>query len=222
MVYFNKSYITFFKKLSNNNSVDWFNANSSVFESVVNAPFEKFIFDLINNIHLFDPTVRILPIDAIYKIAKTVRSSSCIETPYYTYMSAFISRFGKKTRSYPGTYIKIDTQSITLRFGILECDTYTLEKIRNSLIADYDTLEYIINKSSFKSYFNKLKGSKTTVLSPMYKELVNDYPLIEYSQYYCEVDIDISLITAGKLMELIIQHYKVAKPLNDFLTRALT
>lgn len=217
MVYFKKSFITFFKKLSNNNNNDWFKANESIFESEVNTPFHKLILDLIENIHALDSDVRIQPIDAIYKICKNKRSISYNESPYNNCMSAYISKYGRKTMNYPGTYIKIDTKSILLRFGLLECDPLTLEKVRDAIVLDYESLYHIISHHNFKNYFGKVRGSQSIGLDEKYKNFTSKYPLILNNQFYCEVQVEISLITAGKLLDLIIQHYKIAKPFNDYL-----
>lgn len=221
VVYFKKSYITFLKKLSINNNNDWFEANLVVFESEVNIPFEKFILDLIKSIHSLDPEVRIQPVDAIYKIRKPHKSSFYSGSPYNLHMAALISKYGKKTPSYPGTYIKIDPKAITVKFGIFDCDSTSLEKIRNAIILDYDSFESIIKHRDFKNYFGKIKGTHSSNLANNYKELLHIYPILSNSQFYCEVHIHISLITAGKLLELIMQHYKIAKPFNDHLAKII-
>lgn len=221
MVYFRKSYITFLKKLEVNNNPKWFLDNLSSFELNVYHPFRKLIVDMIEHIEVVDPSVKILPEEAIYENFRNKPFTAQTKMQYNTYMTAFISKFGKEILSYPGTYIRIDSRSIILRFGLLQCDQRSLERLRKRIVSDYETLEYLLNQRAFKSYFGKLVESKDGPLSPSHNDLITRYPLIANTNFYCEVTIDISLITAGKLLWLIMQHYRIAQPFVRYITKVV-
>jgi uncharacterized protein (TIGR02453 family) len=90
MVYFEKDYFEFFKELAANNHKEWFDVNRSRYHSSVKEPFDKFIADLITEVHKIDKKIEIAPKDAIFRINRDIRFSKD-KTPYKLNRSAIIS-----------------------------------------------------------------------------------------------------------------------------------
>jgi len=216
-VYFKRSYVGFFKRLELNNNSRWVLNNLTDFESNVYRPFATLILDVIGNIRTLNHSIDISTGEAICDIFHDGLLHTRDKIQFNTYMAAFISKYGKGDKSYPGTYIKIDSQSILLRFGILESDWVLCKKIKKRIQSDYETFVQLLNQSAFKSHFRGLVKSKNTVLRCTRRGSRARYPLISHTNFYCEVTIDISLITAGKLLWLIMQHYRAALPLLRYL-----
>lgn len=168
---------------------------------------------------MFDPSLTAQSKDAVFKLSEKIPFLPQSNKPYNCFMAAFISGSSRSATNCPGTYIQIDSEMIHLRFGVLQGDTNYINKLRDGIITNYEDLNYIISHRNFKSYFGKLNGSIASDLPSVYQGIVVTYPIIESDQFYCQVDIDITLLTAGKLLELIVQHYKMAKPLLNFLSK---
>ena len=85
-----KEVIDFFRRLHDNNTREWFDANRAEWTRV-KGRFADFTGQLIEGIASFDPTVRGLrPQDCTYRIARDTRFSND-KTPYKNYIGAYIA-----------------------------------------------------------------------------------------------------------------------------------
>ena len=101
-----KEVIDFFRRLHDNNTREWFDANRAEWTRV-KGRFADFTGQLIEGIASFDPTVRGLrPQDCTYRIARDTRFSPD-KSPYKTYIGAYIAPKGKKS-GFAGYYFHIE------------------------------------------------------------------------------------------------------------------
>src|SRR3989304_4261485 len=101
-----KSTLTFLKKLKKNNNREWFNANKHLYDDA-RYDFEVFVFDLIQNISVFDESVSGLePKDCLFRIYRDVRFSKD-KAPYKQNFGAVIQIGGRKS-SKSGYYIHLE------------------------------------------------------------------------------------------------------------------
>lgn len=75
MVNFNKDFLEFFQKLSQNNSKAWFDKNRATYETAVKAPFKKLVNEMILRIRAEEPDLNIEAKDAIFRINRDIRFS---------------------------------------------------------------------------------------------------------------------------------------------------
>ena len=113
MTYFTKEFNSFFADLAKNNKTEWFHANKKRYEEFVKVPFEEFVAEMISRMQKEDPEINILPKEAIFRINRDLRFSKD-KKPYKEWVSAVISKFGKKDKSYPGIYFHIGTKGLML------------------------------------------------------------------------------------------------------------
>jgi uncharacterized protein (TIGR02453 family) len=220
MIYFKPAFIKFFKDLSKNNSSEWFNENRKVYEKEVKEPFSRFVDDLISSIRKVDPSVRIKASDAITRINKDIRFSKD-KTPYNLHVGAIISPTGKKSKEYPGLYIQLGADKISVFGGAYMLEKENLQKVRKHIAKDPASFKKLISQKDFINSFGTIQGEKNKVLPPEFKSLLDVQPLIANKSFYFNTDLDSKLITGDKLADTVMKYYKAGKPVNDYLINAM-
>jgi len=219
MTYFSKTFVQFFKDLSKNNSTAWFDENRKTYEKEVKKPFELFVAEMIKRIGKDDPEVKIAAKDAIFRINKDIRFSKD-KTPYNTHMSANISAYGRKNKAYPGLYFMLSPEGISIFGGAYMLEKDQLEKMRGLIAKEGAKFEKAIGDKNFVKHFGKLQGETMKRIPEEWKAAHAKQPLIANKQFYFQAKLPASLITSDKLADEIMEYYKAAKPVNEFLKRA--
>lgn len=220
MKYFSQDFIAFFKSLAKNNSKEWFDKNRSNYEEHVKRPFELFVTDLIGTISKQDRAVKMTAKEAIFRINKDIRFSKD-KSPYKTSMSAAISAGGRNPE-FPGIYIELSHEKLTIIGGSYVVEKDNLSKIRKYIGRNTSMFQKIISDKKFKSSFGGILGEKSKILPADLKLLIEKEPLIANKQFYFSTELPASTITENNLLEIVMKHFQIAKPLNDFLIQAIT
>ncbi len=220
MSYFRPGFKTFFKELSKNNNKEWFDENRNTYKKEVKEPFSKFIEEMIHRIQQFEPEINIKPSDAIMRINKDVRFSND-KTPYKVNVSANISVYGKKDKSYPGIYFQLSHDKIEIYGGAYMMDTSTLSKVRNYISDNLLDFSHAYNDKSFKEKYKSIQGEKHKRIPKELEAAVAKEPLIMNKQFYYSAEIGSELLTKDELPDRLMEYYLAGKKLNDFLRTAL-
>ena len=218
MTYFTPAFLKFFKDLSKNNTTEWFNDNRKTYEKEVKEPFAKFIDEMIARIRKHEPDVNIKASDAIMRINKDIRFSKD-KTPYNTHVSANISRYGKKDKSYPGFFIQLNHEGIQVFGGVYMVEKDQLEKIRKHIAKDLKALDKAVNDKTFVKYFGAIQGEKAKRLDPTFNALVETQPLIANKQFYFNATLPKDLITSDKLADELMKYYEAARPVSIYFQK---
>ena len=218
--YFNHQFIDFFKELSKNNNTAWFNENKKSFEAHVKMPFVKFIEVLIAEMNQLDKSIAIEAKEAITRINRDIRFSKD-KSPYKMHVSAIISAKGKKVKEYPGLYIELAPDKISVYGGAYMLEKEPLQKTRTYIAKHLKEFDTIIHDKSFVKLFGSVLGEKNKVLSPEFKSLLEKQPLIANKNFYYMAEIDIENLTSSSLLKTIMKYCNAGKPLNDFLIKAV-
>jgi uncharacterized protein (TIGR02453 family) len=219
MQYFESSFISFMKSLLANNNSTWFHANKKAYELDVKKPFEIFVNDLIESFRKYDKGINMTAKEAIFRINRDTRFSKD-KSPYKTSMSAAISEGGKDPR-YPGLYIELNHEGITLIGGAYTVEKENLHKLRKTIASDLKGFQKLVTDKKFISLFGKIEGEKHKLLSEEFKTLTTKEPLIANKQFYFSAKLPAKLITDAKLLKTVEEYYLAARPLNQFLTKGL-
>lgn len=220
MKYFDQQFTNFLKSLSKDNTKEWFDSNRDVYENFVKKPFEAFVTDLIGEIRKVDPSIRIMAKEAIFRINKDTRFSKD-KTPYKTSVSAAISAGGKNSE-FPGIYVEMNHEKVNIIGGCYVVEKDNLLKIRKYIGRNLDAFQKLISGKGFKNSFGSVLGEKSKLLTPELKLLVEKEPLVANKQFYFSAEMPASEITRSTLLSDVMNYYQSAKPLNDFLIKALT
>ena len=219
MTYFTKDFLRFLSDLSDNNDRDWFNANKKRYEDHIKKPFEAFIEVVIDEMQKLDRHILITPKDAIFRIYRDTRFSTD-KTPYKTFVSAIVSRGGRKNKSTPGIYIQFSAEDARVYSGAYELDKNELQNIRAAIASKPKEFSALINDKKFKNTFGEVRGEKNKRLPKEFEEAAKTQPLIANKQFYYFAKFEPEIIMNPKLPQIMIDHFKVAQPLGNFLWKA--
>ena len=220
MPYFTKDFIDFFKELEKNNSKVWFDENRKRYETSVKKPFYAFTDEMIGRINANDPDVNIMAKDAVMRVNRDIRFSKD-KTPYNTTYGAMISKSGRKDKSDPGIYIQFSAKKIALYGGCYMPDKDGLLNIRNTIAQDPKAFTALVNHKKFKEVYGEILGDKHKRIPKEFVETAEKVPLIANKQFYYGTDLDSKLITDDSLPEKIMDCWKAAEPMMNFLKKAL-
>lgn len=220
MAYFTQEFIDFFTELETNNNKTWFDAHRKQYETSVKKPFETLVQDLIQRIQTFEPAIVISPKEAIYRINRDIRFSKD-KTPYNTEVKATISQGGKKS-IYPGYHFALNHKALHVGGGIM-AEKGALKQIRDHITQNPQALIALASGEAFTKLFGRIKGEQNKRLPPEYQEALQRTPIVANKQFYymarCE---DPSLLIGDKLLDFMIDCFKVAQPLNAFFKDAVS
>lgn len=221
MSFFSKDFLAFFKELAANNNKAWFDENRKRYKKSVKEPFVSFIAELINEVRKINPDVQITPKEAIFRINRDIRFAKD-KTPYKTQVSAIVSPGGRKDKTSPGLYIELDPEKVRIYGGVYMCDKHQLHAIRSSIVSNAKTFEKAINNKDFKKYYGEILGEKNKRIPKEFQAAHENQALIANKQFYYYGDLSPNKVFDPKLIEIVIDYYKAASPVRDFLSEALT
>lgn len=217
----NKLIYNYLLELENNNNRDWYHENK-VLRDKANKEFEKIIQELINQIGKFDNSILELePKDLTFKQVRDTRFSHD-KSAYNPVFRAHLGPAGKLPVPV-GYYLFVGVNNKTFLGGGLFTGMFkeATEMVRNYIVEHGEELEDVLNAPVFKQYYT-LKGEKLKNVPRGYDK---DHPhgeLLKYKSWYLEYFVDDTvLLDSEKFIELAVKKFKIMKPFNDFLNRAL-
>lgn len=218
--YFDQDFLEFFKELAAHNHKEWFDENRKRYEKSVKDPFKNFVADLIENVRKHDPAVNIEAKDAIFRINRDIRFSQD-KTPYKLDRSAIVSPAGRKDHSVPGLYISLGPEQVSLGGGAYSLPKEDLEKLRHHIKNHGKEFDKLRNGKAFKGHFGKIEGEENKRLPKEFQEAAETRPILYKKQFYYMAHLPAETLTSPKLMDIAMEHYKAALPLQQFFAEAL-
>jgi uncharacterized protein (TIGR02453 family) len=220
MAWFTSDFNKFFIELAPNNNKEWFDANRKRYEKSVKEPFEAFVAEAIEQVAKVDPKVTITPREAIFRINRDVRFSKD-KAPYKSRMSAVVAAGGRKDHSSGGIYFEIGPENVAFYGGQYMPDKDQLQRIREHIAANLAQFKKLRSAKAFVDHFGEIQGERNKIVPKEFKEALAKEPLIANKQFYFMAELPPKNVTSPKLVELLMEHYKAMKPMNDFLAAAL-
>ncbi|MEM6359374.1 MAG: DUF2461 domain-containing protein [Bacteroidota bacterium] len=220
MSHFTKDFTQFFKDLEKNNNKEWFDNNRKRYETAVKKPLYNFVDEMIGRINAVDLDVQIQAKDAVTRINRDIRFSAD-KTPYNTHMGAVISSAGRKDKSVPGVFLRLDASYIHVFGGAHGISTQQLAKVRSAIAEDPEHFMTLISESDFVKKFGEVKGEKSKRMPKEFADLAEKYPILMHKSFYYVGKIGGEYFTEDDLPEMIMEYWQTAKPVKDFLTKAL-
>ena len=220
MTHFSPDYLEFFKELAANNNKDWFDRNRKRYESVVRDPFKAFIGQLISEMAKSDPELDIDAKDAIFRINRDIRFSKD-KTPYKLFNSALISPVGRKDKNNPGIYIEFNPEKLGVYGGIYMPSPAQVQKVRTYMLANLNEWEALLRDQNFKKAYGEVLGEKSKRIPKEFREAAESQPLLYNKQWYYHADLEPEVILSEKLMDTILDLWRKAQPVKNFLSNAI-
>lgn len=221
MAYFSTDFNEFFKELAANNNKDWFDSNRSRYKNVIKEPFEHFIAELISELGSIEPDLKdVDPKSTIFRINRDIRFSKD-KSPYKLNRSAAISRDGKKDRAGAGLYIQIGPEMVAIAGGAYELDKDRLMALRNSIAQNTSAFKKAINSAEFVEHYGSIRGAENKRLpTKELTEAAKKEPMLFKKQMYYWAELPPELVESDKLMETVVDYFKAAKPVRQFMRKA--
>jgi len=223
MAHFSKDFNEFFKELAANNNKDWFDENRARYKNTIKEPFEVFIADLIDELSKYDPNLKgIDPKKTIFRINRDIRFSKD-KSPYKLNRSAAISKGGKKDRAGAGIYIQLGPEMVALAGGAYEMHKDQLMKLRNYIANNHKSFRKAIESDAFQRHYGEIRGEENKRLpNKELTEAAEKEPHIYKKQMYYWTELSPELVHSDKLIPTVIEYFKAAKPVREFLRKALS
>jgi len=218
--YFDEGFLEFFHSLAGNNNTTWFHNHKQHYAKQVKKPFEAFIDDLIVEIQGIDPTLQVTAKDCILRINRDIRFSKD-KTPYNLHYTAFVSNGGRRDKSIPGLFLRFSPESVGIMGGCYYASTEQRQKIRNHIGADISGFRKLVDEQPLVEKFGTIQGESAKRIPAELKDVADKEPLILNKQWYFVAEREPDIIVSPNLMQEIMSYYQAAKPVNDFLLRAI-
>ena len=144
--------LQFLTDLKNNNQRDWFYTHKQNYDKV-RKNYEEFANVLLENLKLFDHTLRDLEVkQCLFRIYRDVRFSPNKE-PYKTHFGVYFSKNGGKNSNFAGYYFHLDPEESFFGGGIYMPLPEYLKTIRKEIYYQIDEFKAIMNATAFKEYY---------------------------------------------------------------------
>lgn len=217
MAWFTHDFNRFFKDLAAHNDRDWFNANKARYEEVVKRPFEAFIGEVIHEVSALDPSMRITPKEAIFRIHRDTRFSRD-KTPYKLQASAIISPAGRNDVDSPGMYLELGPEAVRIYGGRYMPQREALHALRLHIAGHLKRFRSLYGDAEFVAHFGTIRGERNKVVPAELKAAALQEPLIANKQFYFMAELPPSLVSKPELLLRVMEHYRVMRPMNRFLS----
>ena len=215
-----KETVDFLKRLKKNNSKEWFDNNRTKYLAA-KENYLDFVTEILHTLKSIDPTLQdIQPKNCVFRINRDVRFSSN-KNPYKTNFGASFSKGGKKIAC-AGYYFHLEPGACFIGGGYWMPMADDLNKIRQEIDYSFDEFKNIIQQKAFKNAFVTLDNKEKLIRPP--KGYEKDNPALEYlklKNFIVMTSIEDNELLEKDLIPKVISHFKIMKPLVDFLNRAI-
>lgn len=220
MQYFTTDFLDFFKELAANNHKEWFHQNKKRYESSVKKPFLAFLNDLFEEIQKYDPAFKVEAKDCIARINRDIRFAKD-KTPYNVYYTAFAGRGGKKNKDIPGIFLRFGHEETGIMGGCYMPDKKQLQEIRSAIATDIPKFRKLIEAKDFVAKFGAIVGDEHKRIPLEFRTVHAKEPMIAKKQLYFMAQREPELILSEDLITEIMVYWHTAKPINEFLLKAI-
>ncbi len=216
-----QSMMNYLADLAANNNREWYHTHKKENKAAAEE-FELLVGELISGIGTFDQSVlNNNPKELTFKLVRDTRFSHD-KSPYNPSFRAHISSMGKLPIPV-GYYIMLKPNGGTFLGGGLFADMFSNA---TAMVRDYiskypDEWSEIINDEEFKKYFT-VKGTALKNVPAGYDKDNPQSEYLKYKSWYLECLISDEEVCDGeKFLKKAIEIFKVMKPFNDYLNKAL-
>lgn len=213
-----KKSLDFLIKLSKNNNREWFNENKPLYLDA-NQNMADIADELLalmqNHDEIETPTGK----KALFRIYRDVRFSKN-KAPYKTNFGAAYRRNQPLNRG--GYYLHIEPGNSFIAGGFYQPNKDDLAKIRAAIATDGDELLEIVNGSSFKSTFGRLKGDQLKTAPKGYPKDHKYIELLRHKGFLMMKELSDDEIQSAKLPQIVNEVFKAMRPFLDWMTYNLT
>jgi uncharacterized protein (TIGR02453 family) len=216
MTYFTEDFIQFFNDLEKNNNQEWFHNHQKSYETNVKKPMQRLLTDLIAELQKYDIEIDVDPKKCIGRINRDIRFSKD-KTPYNVRSMAHIYK-GSEPEPIPVIAFQLGANEIAIMSGYYNPSKEKISSIRDKIKTDTAAFKKIYSDKEFISKFGTICGDRLKRIPEAYKATFEQEPIVANNQFYYVNKLKPELLLTEELLPSIIDHYKAAKPLNEFFS----
>lgn len=214
--------LNYLSDLSENNHREWYHEHKAE-NKAANTEFEALIGALILRIGEFDSSVlHNEPKSLTFKLVRDTRFSHD-KSPYNPAFRAHISSKGKPPVPV-GYYLMMKPGNQSFLGGGLFADMFkdATAMVRDYIVQNGREFESIIHNPEFEKYFS-VQGSALKNVPAGYDKAHPQSEYLKFKSWYLEYPLkDEELCDAEAFLTKAADLYRIMKPFNDYLNRALT
>lgn len=211
----------YLSELKENNTREWYHQHKAEYKEA-NAQFEALVQELILAIGKTDGSIlQNVPKDLTFKLVRDTRFSHD-KSPYNPAFRAHIGAMGKLPVPV-GYYLMLKPQNQSFLGGGLFADMFkeATTMVRDSIAQNGEEWEQIIREPEFEKYFT-VQGTALKKVPAGYEKEHPQAEFLKYKSWYLEYPIkDEELKDAETFVAKAAEIFRIMKPFNDFLNRAL-
>ena len=98
----------------------------------------------------------------------------------------------------------------------------SLYKLRKYLIINGSEFDLLLAEKDFKKKYGEIMGKKNKRLPKELMVEVENNPLILNKQFFYMAELPPKKIVSNKLLSVVMDYFKAARPVNDFLKKAMS
>ena len=220
---FPKEYFSFFNKLKQNNSKEWFEKHRGEYDEFVMHPAREFVIEMGKKLKKIAPQVNAIPKvnKSLFKINRDVRFSND-KSPYKTYMGIWLWEGDGKRMECSGFYLHVENKKVLIGVGIKMFSKPLMDRYRKAVVDKKQgaALKSAVRKISAKGYL--IDGKHYKKVPRGYDA---DHPNAEYLLYNgltARVEEKVpDVFFSGALIDHAYTHYKNMLPLHRWLKNVL-
>ena len=213
--------LKYLTELSENNNREWYHAHKAEYKGA-NTAFEALVQDLIFSIGTFDNSViHNEPKNLTFKLVRDTRFSHD-NSPYNPAFRVHISSMGKLPVPV-GYYLMIKPQNQSFLGGGLFADMFkeATTMVRDYIAGNGEQWEALIHEPAFAQHF-RVQGTALKNVPPGYDREHPQAEYLKYKSWFLEYPLmDEELANPEAFLAKATELFRIMKPFNDYLNRAL-
>ncbi len=213
-----KETFDFLKKLSKNNSREWFNANKDKYTDAHNNMI-GFAGALLAEMNKHDTIETASGKDSLYRIYKDVRFSKD-KTPYNTHWNGGFRRATKKLRG--GYYFHIQQGNSFVAGGFWGPSPADLQRIRQDFATNYTEVRKILTEKTLVKTFGEMWGEQLITAPRGYEKDHTAIDLLRYKQFVLKHMFTDEEVLSPDFAVKANDVFKKMRPFLNYMSEALT
>ncbi|MDC3344664.1 DUF2461 domain-containing protein [Flavobacteriaceae bacterium] len=212
---FEKSSLSYLKKLKNNNNRDWFAEHKPTFIEAQNNAKQLYA-EIRNNLEEHDEIEKF----KLFRIYRDIRFSKD-KTPYKQHFAGSFSRLGKQLRG--GYYLRIRPGESFLAGGFWEPNKEDLLRIRKEIEVDASEFREILEDKNFQHYFgNSFKGDELKTAPRGFDKEHPDLDLLRKKGFIAVRNFTDEEVLSPSFSSEVDNSYKALRPFFNLFSDILT
>ena len=212
---FEKSSLSYLKKLKINNNRDWFAEHKPIFIEAQNNTKELYA-EIRNNLEKHDEIEKF----KLFRIYRDVRFSKD-KTPYKAHFAGSFSRLGKHLRG--GYYLRIRPGESFLAGGFWEPNKEDLFRLRKEIEVDASEFREILEDKNFQHYFgNTFKGDELKTAPRGFDKEHPDVDLLRKKGFIAVRNFTDDEVLSPNFSLEVDKSYKALRPFFNLFSDILT